>query len=162
MTTRAFSAVAGFLGLCLPLFAQQQTQRPDVFSALTNESLRFPWLTLSDGGHFPFASAFNRMETTSPDFLPAFSMATMTAKSQRAAGSAVRDEDSSKEVVDVRRPLFDYVTGEVGFLYGRSTGKYGAEVEQGYIMGEVGNDRFQISVGAAYEHSSGRVLRFGR
>jgi len=162
MTTRAFAAIAGFLSLCLPLFAQQQTQRPDVFSTLTNESLRFPWLTLSDGGHFPFASAFNRMETTSPDFLPALSMATMTAKSQRAAGSAVPAADSSKEVANVRRSnLFDYASGEVGFLYGRSTGKFGREVEAGYILGEVGNDKFQINVGASYENSSGRFPRFG-
>jgi hypothetical protein len=153
VTTRAFSAVAGFLGLCLPLFAQEQTQRPDVFSALTNESLRFPWLTLSDGGHFPFASAFNRMETTSPDFLPALSMASTAARSRRATAAAAPIEDSSKEVVAVRRPnLFDHVDGEVGFLYGRSFGKYGAEVEQGYIMGEVGDDKLHITVGASYEN----------
>jgi hypothetical protein len=159
VTTRAFSAVAGFLGLCLPLLAQQTDRSA---SALNNNSLRFPSLTLADGGHFPFASAFNRMETRTPDFLPFLSMANMTARSQKAARPAVQDEDSSKEGVDVRRPLFDYATGEVGFLYGRSSGIFGREVEQGYILGEVGNDKFQISAGAAYEHSSGHVPRFGR
>jgi hypothetical protein len=162
MAKRALSAVAGFLSLCLPLLAQQ-TDRPDVFSAMNNSFLRLPSLMLSDGGSFSFASAFNRMETTTPDFLPAFSMANTTARPQRANIPAATTEDSSKEVVDVRRPnLLDHVSGEVGVLYGRSTGKFGREVEAGYIIGEVGDDKFNITVGAAYEHSSGRFPRFGR
>jgi hypothetical protein len=59
-------------------------------------------------------------------------------------------------------PKFDYATGEIGFLYGRSTGKYGGEFKQGYIIGEVGNDKLQISAGAAYEDSSFRFPRKGR
>ena len=164
MAKRALSAAAGFLSLCLPLLAQQ-TDRPDVFSAMNNSFLRLPSLTLSDGGSFSFASAFNRMETTTPDFLPAFSMGSTTARPQRAnaVSSVTTSNDSSKEVVDVRRSnLLDHVSGEMGFLYGRSTGKFGGEVEQGYIIGEVGNDKFNITVGAAYEHSSGRFPRFGR
>ena len=90
-------------------------------------------------------------------------MASMTARSHRASAPAVPAEDSSKEIATVRRSnLFDYAGGEVGFLYGRSTGKFGREVEAGYILGEVGNDKFQINVGASYENSSGRFPRFGR
>jgi len=59
-------------------------------------------------------------------------------------------------------PKFDYATGEVSFLYGRSTGKYGGEFKQGYIIGEVGNDKMQISAGALYEDSSFRFPRKGR
>ena len=70
--------------------------------------------------------------------------------------------DTSKEAVAVRRPFFDYAGGEVGFMFGKSSGKFGREVEAGYILGEVGNDKLQISAGASYEHSSGRVQRFGR
>jgi len=162
MAKRALSAVAGFLSLCLPLLAQQ-TDRPEVFSAMNNSFLRLPSLMLSDGGSFSFASAFNRMETTTPDFLPTFSMASTTGRPRRANVPAATSEDSSTEVVDVRRPnLLDHVSGEVGVLYGRSTGKFGREVEAGYIIGEVGDDKFNITVGAAYEHSSGRFPRFGR
>ena len=50
----------------------------------------------------------------------------------------------------------------MGALYGRSSGKFGREVEEGYIVGGVGDDKFNITVGAAWEHSSGRVPRFGR
>ena len=162
MTKRALSAVAGFLGLCLPLSAQQ-IDRSDIFSALNNSLLRFPSLTLSDERPFSFSGAvappllFNWMEPTLPDFLPALS----TTEPQRATASAAPPKDSSKEVVDVRRPnLLDYVGGEVGFLYGRSTGKFGRDVEQGYFIGDVGNDKFHITVGASYENSSGRFPRF--
>ena len=162
MTKRALSAVAGFLGLCLSLSAQQ-TDRPNIFSALNNSSPHFPSLTLSDGQLFSFSEAvaptllFNWMEPTLPDFLPALS----TTKPQRATASSAPPKDSSKEVVDVQRSnLLDYAGGEVGFLYGRSTGKFGREVEQGYFIGDVGNDKFHITVGALYENSSGRFPRF--
>jgi hypothetical protein len=161
MTRGTLCVVAGFLSLCFPLSAQQtQTQRLDVFSALNRSVLRLPSLTLSDGQRFFFSSAFSWIEPTEPDFLPALG----TPRPQRANGasSATTPKDSSKEVVDVRRSnLFDYASGEVGFLYGRSTGKHGVEVEQGYIIGEVGDDKFHITVGAAYENSSGRVPHFG-
>jgi hypothetical protein len=159
MTKRALSAVAGFLSLCLPLFAQQ-TDRPDIFSSLDNSLLRRPSLTLLDGRLFPFSSALNWTETTTPDFLPALSAA---EKPERADASATDGKDSSKEVVELRqRNLLDSAHGEVGVLYGRSTGKFGREVEQGYFIGEVGNDKFQISAGASYERSSGRFPHFGR
>ena len=53
-----------------------------------------------------------------------------------------------------------YYGGEVGFLYGHSTGKFGGDDIQTYILGEVGNEKFQITVGASYEESSGRIPRF--
>jgi hypothetical protein len=159
MTKRVLSAAAGFFGLCLPLSAQQTHSKADMFSALNNSFLR-PSLTLSDGWPFSFSSAFSWIETTQPDFLPA--LGTPRPQRANAASSATTPKDSSKEMVDVRRSnLFDYASGEVGFLYGRSTGKHGVEVEQGYIIGEVGDDKFHITVGAAYENSSGRVPHFG-
>ena len=155
MTKRALSAVAGFLGLCLPLSAQQ-TLLPDTLSALNTSSPRFPSLTLSDGRLFSFSSAFNWMNTTTPDFLPVLP-AFGTTGPRRATASATSGKDSSKEAVDVRQPnLLDYASGEVGFLYGRSIGKRGVEVEQGYILGEVGDDKFHITVGASYENLTRR------
>jgi len=44
-----------------------------------------------------------------------------------------------------------YYGGEIGVLYGQWTGKGGGDLMQSYILGTVGNDRFQISVGTAYE-----------
>lgn len=159
MSKRALCAIAGLLGFCFSLMAQQSDQ-PDVLRALNDNFVRFPSLALSDGASFTFASV---VETTAPDFLPPLNMASATATPRRAARQTAALNDSSKETVTPERTnLFDYATGEIGFLYGRSTGKFDREVEAGYILGAVGNDHFQISAGAAYEHSSGRVPRFGR
>jgi len=160
MSKGAVAAIAGSFALCFSLSAQPTDRAA---GALNGNSLRFSSLTLADGTYFSFPSAFSRMEMTSPDFLPALSMASVTARAGRATAAAASIQDSSKEVVDMRRSnLFDYVSGEAGFLYGRSIGKYDHEVEAGYIFGETGNDRFHISVGASYENWSGRVPRWGR
>jgi hypothetical protein len=164
MTKRALSAVAGFLSLSLSLSAQQADRPWDAFGALNQSSVHLPSLLLSNAQHFFFSTGFNWMEPTSPDFLPALSAPSTTApRRTNAASGTTPDQDSSKELVDMRRSnLFDYATGEVGFLYGRSSGKYGVSSEQGYIMGEVGNDKFHISAGASYENLSGRLPRLGR
>jgi len=158
MTKRALCSVAGFLGLCLSLSAEQ-TDRPETFSALNNNSVRFPSLTLSDGGSFSFATV---AETASPDFLPPLTRASVPATLHNATAPSAPAKDSSKEVVEAKRPPFDYADGEVGFLYGRSIGKGDRELESGYIFGEAGNDKFQISAGASYENLSGSIRRFGR
>ena len=157
MMKRVFSVIAGLLGFCSPLLAGQTD-----FGALNNSFVRLPSLMLSDAQYFSFATAFNRLETPTSDFLPPLSMATTTARPQRTNAPTWANQDSSKEVVDVRRNLLDYVHGEVGFLYGTSSGKFGGDFESTYVIGTVGDDRFSISAGAAYEHSSGRIPRFGR
>jgi hypothetical protein len=180
MTKRALFAVAGFLSLCLSLSAQE-TQRPgpiqpvsltlnplglsglvDSRSALAQTDIALnnaygvlPSLTLSDGGLFSFPSAFGWMEATPADFLPVF-----TAEEPRRFNSArsTPSRDSGNKAVDLL-PKFDYASGEVGVFYGKSTGKFGREVKQGYILGEVGDDKFHFTVGAAYQDSSGRLPR---
>jgi len=159
MTKRAILGVIGFLSLCLSLSAQQ-TGRPDIFRSLNSSPPGFPSLTLSNGGFFSFSSALSWVEPA-PDFLPGLPAA--APPRPIAASAAARSRDSSKEVIDVRRPnLLDYASGEIGFLYGRSTGKFGGEYKQGYIIGDVGDEKFHISAGAAYEESSWRVPHGGR
>jgi hypothetical protein len=160
MTKRALPGVIGFLGLCLTLSAQQ-TGRPDVLRSLNSSPPRFPSLTLSNGGFFSFSSALSWVESA-PDFLPGLPEAA-PPRPIAVSAAAARARDSSKEVIDVQRTgLFDYAGGEVGFLYGRSMGKSGGDYKQAYIIGEVGDDKFHISAGAAYEESSWRVPRSGR
>jgi hypothetical protein len=48
-----------------------------------------------------------------------------------------------------------YYTGEVGFVYGRWSGKGNGDYWQNYVSGQVGNDHFQINAGASFENSSG-------
>ena len=161
MTKRALFAVVGLLSLCLPLFAQQ-TQRPEQFqsdgSTLNRSSLHLPSLTLADRQLFSFSSAFGWMDTTTADFLPAFS----PLEPQRVAFPTVPgSRNLSNRVVDMR-PDSSYAGGEMGFLYGKSTGKYGGDYSRGYVIGEVGNDKIHITVGASYEESNGRVPRWSR
>ena len=73
----------------------------------------------------------------------------MESPGRRVPATSSKDTDSSDYPLDLR-PGY-YVTGEVGFVYGRSTGKFGGDYKEGYIMGEVGNDKLQITVGASYE-----------
>jgi hypothetical protein len=74
------------------------------------------------------------------------------------AGYLVAAKQTSAEVMT--SPLNPaYYGGEVGFLYGHPTGRFGGDEVQTYILGEVGTDKFQISVGASYQESNGRVPR---
>ena len=50
-----------------------------------------------------------------------------------------------------------YSGGEVGVFYGKSLGKYSREDFETYIIGTVGNDKFQITAGASYGESSGEI-----
>lgn len=56
-------------------------------------------------------------------------------------------------------PKLGYVTGEVGFLYAHGSGKWGGDLKETYIIGEVGDDKFHINVGAAYQDSNFRLPR---
>lgn len=160
MTKHALFAVAGVLGLCYSLCAQQmENAGPLQFEGgtLNRPFLRVPSLTLTDRDRVSFLTAFSWQ--TPLDFLPSFDP---VGPRSVAAPAPVSRRDSVDNTVELRSPDRIYVGGEVGFLYGRSSGKYGREFEQGYIIGSLGNDRFHITVGTSYERSSGRVPRWGR
>jgi hypothetical protein len=53
-----------------------------------------------------------------------------------------------------------YYGGEVGIFYGRWNGKYSGDILQTYILGDVGNEKFHIRVGAAYEESNLNAPRY--
>jgi hypothetical protein len=80
---------------------------------------------------------------------------------------ALVSRDGSKEVLgSASYPMSVqsryHVSGEMGALFGVSTGKYGATSEAGYIVGGVGNDKFEITAGASYENTTYRMPRYGR
>ena len=181
MTKRGLLPVVVFLGLCFSLAAEQASGspsghggaftlaqlrgmaaannasvllQPTLFNSLDNPVFGLPF---SNRDVFSLATTFNLVGTTPQSFLP-LSPAMESPRVSRPATSA---KDSSDRLFDVR-PNFDYVTGEVGFLYGHSSGKFGGDYLQGYIFGEVGNDRIHISAGASYEEWNGRVPRWGR
>jgi len=181
MTKRGLLPVVVFLGLCFSLAAEQASAspsghggaftlaqlrsmaapnngsvllQPTLFNSLANPVFGLPF---SNRDVFSLATTFNLVGTAPQSFLP-FSPAMESPKASPAATSA---KDSSDRLFDLR-PNLDYVTGEVGFLYGHSSGKFGGDYLQGYIFGEVGNDRVHISAGASYEEWNGRVPRWGR
>jgi hypothetical protein len=170
MIKRALLVVLGSFSLCFPLAAQQALDagsafafyRPEIFSTVDSSVLlqNLPMLTLLNGQRLPVSTELGRMGRAPLNLFPDTSL--RVAEVQRInAGPIYRTDgkDSPDEVMSSpSNPT--YFGGEVGFLYGHSSGKFGGDVMQTYMMGEVGNDKFQINVGAAYEESSGRFPRF--
>ena len=180
MTKRGLLPVVVFLGLCFSLAAQEASAsppghggtltlaqlrrmaapnngsvllQPSLFNSLDNPVFGFPF---SNRDVFSLSTTFDLMGTTR-SFLPL----STAIESPRVTLPPRSAKDSSNRLFDLR-PNFDYVTGEVGFLYGHSSGKFGGDYLEGYIFGEVGNDRIHISAGASYEDWNGRVPRWGR
>jgi outer membrane receptor protein involved in Fe transport len=185
MIKRALPAVVGFLGLCLPL-AAQETNRPeqaddetitleqlqltgerDTASALT----RYQPNTFSNLGNsvlihgFPALTLLDgrRFHISGPfgrlAELDLFPVAFLTSVGvQKINASPVYGSDSPGGVVDMRLNR-DFSGGEMGVFYGKSGGKFGREDKQAYIIGSVGNDKVQITAGASYEDSNGHVSR---
>jgi hypothetical protein len=181
MNKRGLLPVVVFLGLCFSLAAEQASASPPghggtftlaqlrsmaaanngsvllsptLFNSLDNPVFGLPF---SNRDIFSLSTTFNLMGTTPRSFLPL----STAMESPRASLPPTSAKESTDRLFDLR-PNFDYVTGEVGFLYGRSSGKFGGEYKEGYIFGEVGNERIHISAGASYEEWNGRVPRWGR
>jgi hypothetical protein len=169
--------VVGFLALCFPLAAQQMTPsldassafafyRPEIFSTVDSLALidRLPVLNFLDGTRLPVSSEMGRMGTAPVEFpsLTYMSVAYMSAAKVRRVNAAQvsgKDgKDSSAEVMTALSSPY-YWGGEVGFMYGHSSGKFGGDEYGTYIEGGVGNDKFQINAGAAYQEWNGRVPR---
>jgi hypothetical protein len=188
MLKRALLAGVGLLGFCFCVTAQQTSRlerskgdtsaprqlrhpsaldtparltlsRPEVFAPMDRSVLadELMMLTLSVGQRLPASSELDSMEMPPLDYFQddAFS----AAEGQRAQAGRMDAKGSPWEVVtSPLSPL--YYSGELGFFYGRSSGKFDREIMQTYFLGTVGNDKFQITVGAAYGESNVDVPRF--
>jgi len=178
MIKRVLLAALGSLALCFPIVAQQtgpleQTEtvtleqlsfyRPEIFSTVDSSILihDLPLLAFLDG-RLPVSSAMGRMGMTPLDIFPvALVSAAETHKANASPASPASGTDSPRDVTTLRLNP-EYWGGEVGVFYGRSSGKFGREDFGSYIVGGVGNEKFQITVGASYEESNGRVPRWAR
>jgi hypothetical protein len=82
------------------------------------------------------------------------------------AASASRPDDIGIDGKDLPGDMMSppsnhvYYTGEVGFLYGQWSGKGSGDYLESYVWGQAGNDKFQITAGAAFENSSGNGAKF--
>jgi hypothetical protein len=152
MMKRALLAVAGLVALCQPLVA-----RPPEQLLLDGDTpwRQEPWTSLENRDRFFFSSAFGSLRPTH-DYLPSFNPS--EPLSMAYLPSSDRD-DSLDRIIDWEAANKIRFGGEVGFLYGKSTGKYGREDFAGYMMGTVGNEKFSINVGYLRQESTFNVPR---
>jgi len=155
MVRRVFSIVLGFYSVCLPLTAQQTNRFETGTIGLE------PWRQLGD---LPFALALYQpnilsmidgsMLSLGERRLPTAPLS--AAQGQKPNASPTDRADSSGSVFTLRLDPA-YSGGEIGVLYGR--GKHGSDALQTYIVGTVGNEKFQITAGASYEEFNVRIPR---
>jgi len=123
------------------------------------------------GPSYGFASSWVQLGFTPVDFLPAVFLSGAQPPAQRPSAGRGHDTDGK----DLRANAKDspdetlsssanpiYYGGEVGFLYGRWSGKGGGDMWETYVVGTVGNDKFQITAGASYDewNANGRSVQF--
>jgi len=186
MMGRALFVAVGLAAVCSPVAAQQANWRgatqndpafalslykPETLNA-KDSSLLFhkgrvqAW---SDGGRLACNNALAEIGMASLDlfpvaYVPPNASGAATAKKGSAAADSSRGtfESDGKNLsgMIMSPPDQVYYGGEVGILYGRWTGKGGRDLMESYMLGTVGNDKFQISVGAEYEESSGHLARY--
>ena len=156
MIKRALSTVAGFFCAALSLHAQGTPFFDGLAPRALQSDVTFASLALGERSLFSFPAAVGWMDPGS-DFLPPFH----PGEPRRSMPSATHrvaawDGESSDMLDGARASRFDF-GGEVGFLYGRFTGKGGGDLMSTYIIGEVGNDKFHITVGASHSEWDGRA-----
>jgi hypothetical protein len=160
--------------LSLSLYRSKNSGAADSSLLLHNGSVPL-WLDepqLNTGFFDPgysFASQWVEMGFTSQNLFPAASLSVSQPSAQTPNVGHVHSSDGKdlgidgKDVGDEMSPLSRvYYGGEIGFLYGRWSGKGGGDMWESYIVGTVGNDKFQITAGASYDewNPNGRSVRF--
>ena len=141
--------------------------RPMIPSA-SNNSLLFrngPVRAWSDGAQLVSESAFVQIGMAPLGLFPAAYLAPSDVgpvSPRKSAASNSKSEmlpgdgkDLSGEMIS--SPLNQvYCTGEVGFMYGRWSGKGSGDYVGSYVWGQAGNDKFQITAGASFDNWSGQ------
>jgi len=134
--------------------------RPELFASVdTAELLRDLPMTEYLGGRLPGSTALGRMGTAQVANFPTalVSAEPRQRASKVASGPVVDPKDgkdySSVESMAAEKAALTWTGGEVGFMYGHSSGKFGGDEFTSYIMGSVGNEHLQINVGAGYEET---------
>ena len=136
--------------------------RPELF-AIVDGSTLLSDLPINDylGGRLPGSTKLGRMGSAADG---SFSAGLVSAEPQRRTKSKsisgpVKDpkdgkDYSSVESMAAEKASLSWTGGEVGFMYGHATGKFGGDTFSSYIIGGVGNDNLQINVGAAYQETN--------
>src|SRR5215831_7628895 len=146
--------------------------RPNVLSS-SNNSILFhngPVRAWSDGAQLTSETALAQIGMAPLALFPVAYLAPNypgpPPVPNRSTASASRPQDVAPDGKDlpgemISSPLNQvYCTGEVGFLYGQWSGKGSGDYLQSYVWGQTGNDKFQITAGAAFENWNGNGTRF--
>lgn len=175
MTRRGLAVVAGSLILSSSLWAADVSSwadasgsfalyQPAIFNSVDGSTLlhRLPVQDFLDGTHLPFSTSLGRMGTAPVDF-PAITFAHLaevkarTPRSHKTDGKDFSDGNESSEQVMVSQSSPLHYGGELGVFYGQYSGKYDGDAFGTYLQGTVGNDKFQLSVGASHEEWNTRL-----
>jgi hypothetical protein len=154
MMKRVLVALAGLLCVGQSLPAQS------LFGGtlFDQTSINSPWAMLDSQDRFSFSTGFGSMRATR-EFLPAFN----PSEPLSSAYLSPDNKTSVDRIVDLRKPSDIQFGGEVGFLYGKSTGSgFGREDYAGYVIGTVGNDKFSITAGFYRQETNFSGPRFRR
>lgn len=164
-------AVMGLVGLAM--FASQAARagdfdpvfgfyRPELFAVVDGSTLLSD-LPINDylGGRLPGSTKLGRMGTAADGNFSAGlvnAQPQLRAKSKSVAGPVKDPKDgkeySSAESMAAEKASLSWTGGEVGFMYGHASGKFGGDVFSSYITGGVGNEHLQINAGAAYQETN--------
>ena len=175
---RALLFVLGFVALCLPVAAQQTSSleqtitlkqlslyQPEILGTADCSTLLqgLPTPALLYARYLPTSSELGQMGTEPVDLVSDVSYT--VAEVDRIIVRPDHSKDSTKDVpAEAMNPPSDpiHYGGEVGFLYGHASGKFGGDLLDTYMVGTVGDDKFQITVGASYQESNQRIRRWTR
>ena len=173
MIKRALLAVLGSVALSLPIAAQEfdgsssfALDPSGIFDTVDSATLvaGLPMWTFLDG-RLPGTNELGRMRQPNVDLTvgesSSYSMAQIVVHANIRKNSDPKDgKDSSVETLPLQSASNLYTGGEIGFMYGHATGKFGGDLFSSYIVGEIGDDKVHINVGASYDEFHGRVPRW--
>jgi hypothetical protein len=178
MMKRGLLFVLGLVALCLPVAAQQTNSleqtitlkqlslyQPEILVTADCSTLLqgLPMLSVLDPRDLPASSELGEMGMAPIEF--ASDVSYSVAEMDRIIVRPDHSKDSPKDVpAEAMNPPSNpiYYGGEVGFLYGHASGKFGGDLYETYMLGTVGDDKFQITVGASYQESNQRIRRWTR
>ena len=139
--------------------------RPELFASVDTSGLLHDLpITEYLNGRLPGSTALGKMgaapvmETTGGGNYPTALVSAEPRRKGNAVSGPVKDpkdgkDYSSVESMAVEKASLTWTGGEVGFMYGHASGKFGGDTFSSYILGSVGNDNLQINVGAGYEET---------
>ena len=133
--------------------------RPELFAAVDTSGLLHE-LPITDylDGRVPGSTALGKMGSAPVGNLPTALVDEKPRQKHKAVAGPVKDpkdgkDYSSVESMAAEKASLSWTGGEVGFMYGHASGKWGGDTFSSYIIGGVGNDHLQINVGAGYEET---------